>query len=156
MLAEWTIVLGNKYEEEKNKNELSKEELESIMTWDYVIKMKDNISDTEIYEKLILYIYTYFPTRRFKDYHQMYYSNRTLEEMMEEDKEKIYITSDSKFIFNTYKTAKFYKLKVFDSLTEIYQLINRMGYKDGDKLFSNKKRPSDFSAFVTKIFTKNT
>ena len=31
-----------------------------------------------------------------------------------------------------------------------------MGYKDGDKLFPNKKRPSDFSAFVTKIFTKNT
>ena len=23
-----------------------------------------------------------------------------------------------------------------------------MGYKDGDKLFPNKKRPSDFSAFV--------
>ena len=31
-----------------------------------------------------------------------------------------------------------------------------MGYKDGDKLFPNQKRPSDFSAFVTKLFTKNT
>ena len=31
-----------------------------------------------------------------------------------------------------------------------------MGYKDGDKLFPNKKLPSDFSAFVIKIFTKNT
>ena len=31
-----------------------------------------------------------------------------------------------------------------------------MNYKDGNKLFPNKKRPSDFSAFVTKIFTKNT
>ena len=35
-------------------------------------------------------------------------------------------------------------------------MINRIGYKDGDKLFPNKKRPSDFSAFVIKIFTKNT
>ena len=31
-----------------------------------------------------------------------------------------------------------------------------MGYKDGDKLFPNKELPSDFSAFVIKIFTKNT
>ena len=31
-----------------------------------------------------------------------------------------------------------------------------MGYKDGDKLFPNKQLPSDFSAFVVKIFTKNT
>ena len=32
MLAEYTIVLGDKYEEERNKNKLSKEELESFMT----------------------------------------------------------------------------------------------------------------------------
>ena len=31
-----------------------------------------------------------------------------------------------------------------------------MGYNDGDKLFQNKKRSSDFSAFVIKILTKNT
>ena len=31
MLAEQTIALGDKYEEEINKNELSKEELESFM-----------------------------------------------------------------------------------------------------------------------------
>ena len=90
------------------------------------------------------------------DYHQMYYSNRISEEMMEEDKEKNYITSDSKLIFNTYKTAKLYKQKTFDCPIEIYQLINRIGYKDGDKLFPNKKLSSDFSAFVIKIFTKNT
>ena len=47
------------------------------MTWDDVIKMRDNIPDTEIYKKLILYLYTYFSPRRVKDYHQMYYSNRT-------------------------------------------------------------------------------
>ena len=156
MLAERTIVFGDKYEVEINKNELTKEELESFMTWDDVIKMRDNIPDTEIYENLILYLFTYFPPRRVKDYHQMYYSNKTSEEIMEEDKEKNYITSDSKFIFNTYKTTKFYKQKVFDCPTEVFQLINKMGYKDGDKLFLNKKRPSDFSAFVTKIFTKNT
>ena len=32
MFAEYTIVLGDKYEEEINKNELTKEELESFMT----------------------------------------------------------------------------------------------------------------------------
>ena len=31
-----------------------------------------------------------------------------------------------------------------------------MGYKDGDKLFIITKRSSAFSAFVIKIFTKNT
>ena len=85
----------------------------------------------------------------------MYYSNRTSKEIMEEDKENNYITSDSKFIFNTYKTAKLYKQKTFDCLIEIYQLINRIGYKDNDKLFPNKKLPSDFSSFVIKIYTKN-
>ena len=59
------------------------------MTWDDVIKMRDNIPDTDIYEKLILYLYTYFPPRKIRDYHQMYYSNRTSEEMMEEDEERI-------------------------------------------------------------------
>ena len=34
MLTKYTIELGDKYEEERNKNELSKEELESFMTWD--------------------------------------------------------------------------------------------------------------------------
>ena len=76
--------------------------------------------------------------------------------MMDKDKEKNYITSYSKFIFNTYKTTKFNKQKVFYCPTEIYQLINKMDYKDGDNLFPNKQRPSDFSAFVTTIFTKNT
>ena len=86
----------------------------------------------------------------------MYYSNKTSTEMMEEDKESNYITSESKFVFNTYTTTKFYKQKVFDCPTEIFQLINIMGYKDGDRLFPNQKRPNDFSAFVIKIFTKNT
>ena len=73
MLAERTIVFGDKYEEGRNKNEISKEELEAFMTWDNVIKMRDNIPDTEIYETLILYLFTYFPQRKVKDYHQMYY-----------------------------------------------------------------------------------
>ena len=100
--------------------------------------------DTDIYEKLVLYLYTYFPRRRVKDYHLMYYSNKTLTEMMDEDTENNYLSSDSTFIFNTYKTVKFYKQIVFDCPPEIYQLINRIGYKDGDRLFPNKKRTSDF------------
>ena len=78
------------------------------MTWNDVIKMRDNMPETDdrglnsfIYEKLVLYLYTYFPPRRILDYHQMYYSTRTSEKLMEEDKEKNYITFDSKFIFNT-------------------------------------------------------
>ena len=126
------------------------------MKWNEVIKMRYNIPDTEIYEKLILYLYSYFPPRRVQDYHQMYYSNKTSTEIMDEDKETNFITSNSKFIFNTYKTAKSYKQKVFDCPTEIYQLINRMNYNDGDRLFLNKKRTSDFSTFVIKISTKNT
>ena len=49
MLTKRTIALLDTYEEERNKNELSKEELESFMTWDDIIKMRDNIPDTEIY-----------------------------------------------------------------------------------------------------------
>ena len=102
MLTKCTIELGNKYEEERNKNELTEEELKSFMTWNEVIQMRDNMPDTNIYEKLILYLYTYFPPRRVKDYHLMYYSNKTSEEMRDEDQNKNYITSDSKFIFNIY------------------------------------------------------
>ena len=67
-----------------------------------------------------------------------------------------YITSDSKFIFNTYKTAMLYKQKVFYWQTKIYQLIKRMGYNNGVKLFPNQKRPSNLSGFVIKLVTKNT
>ena len=77
------------------------------MTWNEVRQLRDNMPDTDdrtlnspIYEKLILYLYTYFPPRKVKDYHLMYYSNKTSEEMKNEDTEKHYITSDSKFIFN--------------------------------------------------------
>ena len=61
------------------KMNLVKNKLEAFMNWDDVIKMRDNIPDTEIYEKLILYLYTYFLPRRIRDYHQMYYSNKTSE-----------------------------------------------------------------------------
>ena len=47
MLIKLTIELSNKYEEERNKNDLTKKELESFMTWDDVIKMKDNMTETE-------------------------------------------------------------------------------------------------------------
>ena len=61
------------------------------MSWNEIIQMRDNIPDTQdrIYEKLILYLYTYFPPRRVEDYHQMYYSNKTSEEMRDEDTKKI-------------------------------------------------------------------
>ena len=39
----------------RTKTEVIKKELESFITLDDVIKMKDNLPDTEIYEKLILY-----------------------------------------------------------------------------------------------------
>ena len=58
------------------------------MTWDDIIKMRDNTPDSEIYEKLILYLYTYFLRRRIKDYHIMYYTSVTFKEMIKEDKEK--------------------------------------------------------------------
>ena len=62
MLTTRTLELRDKYEKERNKNELSKEALESFMTSDDIIKMRDNIHDTELYEKLILYLYTCFFT----------------------------------------------------------------------------------------------
>ena len=39
MLTKRTLELRDTYEEERNKNELGKEELEAFMTWDDVIKM---------------------------------------------------------------------------------------------------------------------
>ena len=92
MLTKRTIELGDIYEEEWNKNELTEEQKKSFITWNEVIQMRDNMPDTQdrIYEKLILYLYTYFPPRRVKDYHQMYYSNKTSEEMRDEDKKKLY------------------------------------------------------------------
>ena len=101
-LTKCTIELGDKYEEERNKNKLTEEHKKSFISWNKVIQLRDNMPDTMIYEKLILYLYTYFPPRRVKDNHQMYYYNQTSEEMKDEDTEKNYITSDSKFIFNIY------------------------------------------------------
>ena len=71
------------YEQERNKNELTEEELKSFMTWNEVIQRRDNRPDTQnrISEKLILYLYTYFSPRRVKDYHLMYYSNKTSEDI---------------------------------------------------------------------------
>ena len=41
MLTKCTIELGDKYEEERNKNELTEEELKSFMTWNEVIQLRD-------------------------------------------------------------------------------------------------------------------
>ena len=45
---------------------------------------------------------------------------------MDDDINTNYITSDSKFIFNTDKTTKFYKQNIFDCPSEVFQLSNRI------------------------------
>ena len=69
MLTELPIALGDKYEEVRNNNELIKEELELFIKWEVVIKVINNLPDTEIYEQLIIYLYTDCLTRRVQDYH---------------------------------------------------------------------------------------
>ena len=58
--------------------------------------------------------------------------------MLKEDIHNNYITSVSKFIFNRYITVKSQKNNVFDCPTIIYQLINKIGYTYGERLFSTK------------------
>ena len=76
------------------------------MNWNDIIAMRNNITDP--FEKLIISLYTYIPSRRREDYNLMYYSNKPLDKMLKTDTTKNYITSDHWFIFNKYKTDSTY------------------------------------------------
>lgn len=53
------------------------------MKWDDVINTRENLSGNYQYAKLVVYLYTYFPPRKVKNYHHIHYSNISAEEMID-------------------------------------------------------------------------
>ena len=117
---------------------------------------------TDLFERLIISLYTYIPPRRRKDYYSIYYSNKPLDKVLKADKTKNYITSDRWLIFNEYKTDSTYGQQTFECPNKIYQQIidlkyqdqenNEQLYKTGDRLMLNLTDPNTLSIFLSKIF----
>ena len=130
------------------------------MNWNDIITMRSRLTDP--FERLIISLYTYIPSRRREDYYSMYYSNKLLDKMLKADKKINYITSDNWFIFNKYKTYSTYGQQTFECPNEIYQQIidltyqdlenNNLHYKNGDRLVLNIIDPNTFSKYVSRIF----
>ena len=121
-------------------------------------------SQLDVYNALlILSLYTYFPARQRRDYYQMYYTISTLNEAINFDKSKNYITIDKKFIFNNYKNNNMYKQQKFDCPNEIYDLIiqnpnlkiqTSYAVLTYTRLFTVSEIDYRFSMYVTDIFAK--
>ena len=108
--------------------------------------MKNHLTNT--LEKLAIALYTYIPPRRRKNYYLMYYSSNI------GDLSKNYATPDGKFIFNNYKTFKYYGQQMYNIPNEIMAQINAMNYKDWDRLIPGIKQECDFSKFISGIFKR--
>ena len=125
-----------------------------------IIEMRSRITD--LFERLIISLYTYIPHRRREYYYSMYYLNKPLDKMLKADTTKNYITSDRWLIFNMYKTYSTYGQQTFECPNEIYQQIidlpyldqenNEQHYKNGDRLFFNITDPNSLSKYVSGLF----
>lgn len=145
-VQEYQKTLSNKISDNRKKNEFSKQsDIDNFMKWEDIITMRDSISDP--LEKLIISLYTYFPTRRRQDYFNFYY----VEE--EGDETHNYITKNKKLIFNDYKTKNTYGKQVFDCPDEIYNQVIALQYKNGQSIF-NLPQDCYMSNFVTNVFKK--
>ena len=99
------------YDRQENKH-ISQKDKELFMNLNDIIAIRSRITD--LFERLIISWYTYFPPCRREDYYLMYYSNKPLDKMLLADTTKNYITSDGWFIFNKYKTDSTYGQQTFE------------------------------------------
>ena len=81
----------------------------------------------------------------------MRYTIKSFKEAVNNNTKLNYITVDKIYIFNNYTTCATYGQQIFDCITEIYDQIKNINYKDNDQLF-DALRDHHFSEYISGIF----
>lgn len=142
----------------EEENWLSKEELDNIyqrekQIYNHLVKKKNlNMIDLQQMQNyIILSLYTLIPPRRSLDYTEMKIKNITPDDNYIEKNE---------FIFNKYKTAKFYNQQREKIPKELMNIIKKwVKFNSSEYLLfdsnDNKLTPSKLTRRINKIFGKN-
>lgn len=144
----------------KLNNDLSVNHTVKSVEWNEILKNKNEIYDSlNQKNQLITDLYTLLPPRRILDYQLMYYINN---ENLDIDDNKNYCLYDEKnnivkFIFNNYKTKKFFKKQIINlkskpELTEkIIKYIKNYDIQI-NTLLLNIKEKTTLRKNITKFF----
>lgn len=106
----WDVVLEHEHRLEKETNEVLKNKHLNPNDWNTILAY------------MVLSLYTKFAPRRNQDYQAMKVV-KTEKEANNEDF-NYYVTSNHKFIFNKYKTAKTHGNQIFDVPDDLVRVIN--------------------------------
>lgn len=147
--------LGDKIQKETNKNEKTDTQKENWMSWDDILKIrnelhddvdnikkKKNISEKDyetLLKNVVLSLYTYLPPRRNEYQNILIVPN----DKDLDDKKNYYVLDENKFILNSYKTSKKYGSQEIEVPDELEKAISN--YLLYHTLFNNnKKKKKDY------------
>jgi hypothetical protein len=144
--------INKDYEKQIDDNIVNLKDKNKIIL-DYNIKTLENNIDSleDIEDKLIYALYTLIPPRRL-EYSNMYIINDTKQD---NDNSKNYLLvneTNSKFIFNNYKTNRTFKKQIIDITNDTLKNIikNYLKTIDSDKLFNYSS--NNFGKKISSIF----
>jgi hypothetical protein len=144
--------LSLSYNKKVLNNELTDNQMNSYISYDNLINIFIKTFDSKpTTNNLIISLYTLFPPRRL-DYSDMIILNKKPQEY--DDKLNYYInTTNGYFVFNNYKTSKYFKRQYFEVPEDldiiIKQYIHYKKLKDNQKLIPIKGR-SHFTETINK------
>ena len=157
-LALYLRELRDKIEKQRCDNEI-KEGKVLIKNFDIDVILENITKLDSSIDKLIYALYTIHPPRRLLDYSEMFISNNIDIDKLDNSKNYVICENDipSYFIFNKYKTNKFFgkqKIKINNNLSLIIQefiKINKLNYNDS---LLNNIKSNTLGKYITNICKK--
>lgn len=157
-LALYLRELRDKIEKQRGDNEI-KEGKVLIKNFDIDVILENITKLDSSIDKLIYALYTIHPPRRLLDYSEMFISNNIDIDKLDDSKNYVICENDipSYFIFNKYKTNKFFgkqKIKINNNLSLIIQefiKINKLNYNDS---LLNNIKSNTLGKYITNICKK--
>lgn len=157
-LALYLRELRDKIEKQRGNNEI-KEGKVLIKNFDIDVILENITKLDSSIDKLIYALYTIHPPRRLLDYSEMFISNNIDIDKLDDSKNYVICENDipSYFIFNKYKTNKFFgkqKIKINNNLSLIIQefiKINKLNYNDS---LLNNIKSNTLGKYITNICKK--
>jgi hypothetical protein len=157
-LALYLRELRDKIEKQRGDNEI-KEGKVLIKNFDIDVILENITKLDSSIDKLIYALYTIHPPRRLLDYSEMFISNNIDIDKLDNSKNYVICENDipSYFIFNKYKTNKFFgkqKIKINNNLSLIIQefiKINKLNYNDS---LLNNIKSNTLGKYITNICKK--
>ena len=152
----YMINSNNKYENERNDNYISEENVKKIITDFSNETLLNNVEKLDdINDKLIYALYTFIPPRRL-EYANLYIINKSKKINNKDNYLVIYRNNPVKVIFQNYKTNRTFGKQEYDIPDELGKIIKKYIYKNklksGDKLLPYNEKY--LSEVIGKIFYK--